>query len=569
MTKLLKFMGAIALLSLLLLALPNQAEAQGGGEERYFVETGWTVDNDAIWDYFQSRGGVNTFGYPASPQVEWRGFQVQVFQRHVLQQIGDVVRPINLLDPDVMPITTFGGLSFPAYDEGLAQSAPAIDQQQYAESVQQHIANTVTNEWQGQPVGFLDYFYAAAPNAQGLEAGLIALEVWGFPTSQPTPDPNNSSFVYQRFQRGIMHYDATEGVTAGILLGDAFKGELADELPLFDLPKVQVDGFELSVIDNSDVDAIVHPTALAWDSDGNLYVARMEGEIIKIDSAGNRSLYADGFDLPLGLAFRPGTRDLYVSQRGGVTILRDINGDGLAESKTPFLSDLHCCYAELHQTNGIQFGPDGWLYVAQGSNSDHGEVALEPFAGGILRADPAVGQDSLEYVADGLRNPYDLTVRSDGQIFATDNGADYGPPEELNHIIRGQNYGWPECVTNDALVVEPHPTWNDPAQCVGTRAAIATFVPHASANGLTAYEADQFPADYQGDLFVVLWSHIEGAYRMVHVDLTPAGDSFSTVVNDFVLDLDLPLAVAVGPDGALYIADWGPGVLYKVSYSGE
>jgi hypothetical protein len=52
---------------------------------------------------------------------------------------------------------------------------------------------------------------------------LVNLELWGFPTSQPALDPNNASFVYQRFQRGIMHYDHTTGATGGILLGDWFK----------------------------------------------------------------------------------------------------------------------------------------------------------------------------------------------------------------------------------------------------------------------------------------------------------------------------------------------------------
>jgi hypothetical protein len=44
------------------------------------------------------------------------------------------------------------------------------------------------------------------------------LEVWGVPTSQPAVDPHNTKFVYQRFQRGILHYDQTAGSTQGILL---------------------------------------------------------------------------------------------------------------------------------------------------------------------------------------------------------------------------------------------------------------------------------------------------------------------------------------------------------------
>jgi hypothetical protein len=62
--------------------------------------------------------------------------------------------------------------------------------------------------------------------------GLLNLEVWGAPISEPAADPSNPNFVYQRFQRGIMHFDATTGVTRGILLADYVKSILRDvDLP--------------------------------------------------------------------------------------------------------------------------------------------------------------------------------------------------------------------------------------------------------------------------------------------------------------------------------------------------
>jgi hypothetical protein len=33
---------------------------------RFFAQTGYRIDNDHIWNYFQARGGVDTFGYPVS-----------------------------------------------------------------------------------------------------------------------------------------------------------------------------------------------------------------------------------------------------------------------------------------------------------------------------------------------------------------------------------------------------------------------------------------------------------------------------------------------------------------------
>lgn len=212
------------LASFLLLAAGGTLQAKPTLQDgRFFPETGYGVENDIIWDYFQSRGGVDTFGYPVSELFDRRGLPVQIFQRHVLQITGQQARPLNLLDPDVMPINTFGGLTFPEYNQILAASAPAPNAANYGEAVREHLEASVPEMWQDHSLGFLSYYLSAAPADAGGLRTLLALEVWGFPTSQPKADPNNENFIYQRFQRGIMHYDATNNVTRGILLGDAFK----------------------------------------------------------------------------------------------------------------------------------------------------------------------------------------------------------------------------------------------------------------------------------------------------------------------------------------------------------
>ncbi len=62
-----------------------------------------------------------------------------------------------------------------------------------------------------------------ARDPAGFVVALLNLELWGLPTSKPAFDPSNGSFVYQRFQRGIMHYDAATGATQGLLLADYLK----------------------------------------------------------------------------------------------------------------------------------------------------------------------------------------------------------------------------------------------------------------------------------------------------------------------------------------------------------
>ena len=208
------------------LAQPSSVPEQQG-TIRVFPETSFGVDDAAVWEYFSGRGGVDSFGYPASRTFRLLGFPVQVFQRHVLQVWPDgSVHPLNLLDPDVMPVTSVNFSRFPAHDPAVAGAAPPPDTPAYGAAVLAHLRATVPDTFQGQPVNFLQTYLAAAPGAQGGQAALVALELWGFPTSLPAADPTNAGFVYQRFQRGILHYDATTGATRGMLLADTLKAVL-------------------------------------------------------------------------------------------------------------------------------------------------------------------------------------------------------------------------------------------------------------------------------------------------------------------------------------------------------
>ncbi|HEY8743779.1 MAG TPA: hypothetical protein VIU62_11805, partial [Chloroflexota bacterium] len=54
-------------------------------DDRYFAPTGYRIDNDAFWSYFQARGGLATFGYPVSRSFNLLGFPTQLFQRQAMQ----------------------------------------------------------------------------------------------------------------------------------------------------------------------------------------------------------------------------------------------------------------------------------------------------------------------------------------------------------------------------------------------------------------------------------------------------------------------------------------------------
>lgn len=204
-------------------------------DARYFPQTGFRIDNDTIWDYFTHRGGVTTFGYPISRTFEFEGFMTQFFQRRIVQ-IGPngQARLLNLLDAGLLPYSHFNEATFPGSDSGLVASAPPPTD---ASAVLAFVAALAPNRFEGTPVNFYQTFlntvtYSTAfPNGGG-DASLLPgfdLEMWGIPTSQPMVDPNNHNFVYLRWQRGIMMYDASCHCTQGVLLGDYLKSILTGQ----------------------------------------------------------------------------------------------------------------------------------------------------------------------------------------------------------------------------------------------------------------------------------------------------------------------------------------------------
>ncbi|HEX9015309.1 MAG TPA: LysM peptidoglycan-binding domain-containing protein, partial [Chloroflexota bacterium] len=202
------------------------------GDPRAFDQTGFRIDNDRFWEYFNRRGGVKTFGYPISKEFSLLGFRVQFFQRLVMQLRPDgTVATMNLLDDTIMPFTKANSSTFPAPDKSLADAAPKPGTDGYFDRLLGFVKDRSPNQWSDLPVNFYKNFnetvkYEDAYPDRKMDPGImpaINLELWGAPISAPAFDPTNKNFVYQRFQRGIMHFDKTSGATQGLLLGDYLK----------------------------------------------------------------------------------------------------------------------------------------------------------------------------------------------------------------------------------------------------------------------------------------------------------------------------------------------------------
>jgi glucose/arabinose dehydrogenase len=307
------------------------------------------------------------------------------------------------------------------------------------------------------------------------------------------------------------------------------------------------------------VDDLSSPTSLAVDDEGRVYVSEVDGTVWRLsDENGDgafetRDRFVEVAPQITGIALAPDGA-LYVSHTGRVTVARDLNGDGVAEDVHEIVSGLP---NGRHQNNGLAFGPDGKLYMTNGSTCNDCQEA-DPRSATILRLNPD-GSD-LQVFARGLRNPYDLTFTPDGRLWATDNGSD--PPcntiDELNLIVEGGDYGWPYSPGCEAFAKGLPP--------------VAALGFNTSSDGLVYYDANAFPADDHGSFFVAQFGANSGdpdiGKRVVNMKVRETPQGPRDEVTDFALGLDHPLDVAVDRDGSLLVADYGSGRIYRIVYVG-
>jgi glucose/arabinose dehydrogenase/mono/diheme cytochrome c family protein len=275
-----------------------------------------------------------------------------------------------------------------------------------------------------------------------------------------------------------------------------------------------------------------------------------------------------------------------------------------------------------HPMHPFAIDAQGGLYVNLGSATNACQVQnrlpnspgrqpcteLETRAG-IWRYDAnRTGQrfSPAERFATGIRNAGGIAVDSTGLgIYATQHGRDQLaenwpslyqpeqgsnlPAEELLRVERGADYGWPECYFDDTqqkLVLAPEYGGNGGKTvglCAQKRAPLAVFPAHWAPNDLLLYYGHQFPAAYRGGAFIAFhgsWNRApfpQGGYNVVFQPLAdgkPAGqyvvfaDGFAGAVKEPGQAAHRPSGLAVGPDGALYIADDAHGRIWRVTYRG-
>jgi glucose/arabinose dehydrogenase len=190
-----------------------------------------------------------------------------------------------------------------------------------------------------------------------------------------------------------------------------------------------------------------------------------------------------------------------------------------------------------------------------GSTGDH-TIGNDPRSATIVRFKP--DGSSFEVFAKGLRNPYGIGFDKDGNLFATDNGPDSPPgPDELDQIVQGGDYGFPN-------------VFGTPPPGSGTIPPVVNLQTHSSSDGFTFYYGSQFPADYQGNAFIAQWGANNAdpniGKRIVRIPITRENQTFTGQELVFGTGFDHPIDVIDDRAGALLVADYGSGIIYRITF---
>jgi glucose/arabinose dehydrogenase len=314
--------------------------------------------------------------------------------------------------------------------------------------------------------------------------------------------------------------------------------------------------------------------------DGTVYLSRpQQRDVLALRDrdgdgrADDRRTVLSGLDGAHGLALHQGR--LYVAGVRRV-VAADLR-DG-APSWQTLIDDLPA--GGQHGKRTIGFGPDGRLYLSVGSSCNACDET-NPEHATILRA-RADGQERAVF-ARGLRNTIGFAWHPDTkELWGMDHGSDWRgddqPPEELNRLVDGADYGWPLCFADR----RPDPLFDSrkapdqAAHCRKTEAPALTYQAHSAPIGMAFYTGRQFPAEYRHDAFVAMrgsWNRKPATgYKVVRIRFENGRpvrfEDFliGFLVEDGRAQFARVAGVAVAKDGSLLVSDDENGVIYRVAF---
>ena len=190
--------------------------------------------------------------------------------------------------------------------------------------------------------------------------------------------------------------------------------------------------------------------------------------------------------------------------------------------------------------NSLTWGPDGWLYGAQGSTAT-AEIRGIGFQQGVWRYHPRTKE--FELFAEGGGNTWGIDFDPFGNLFAGGNTV-----EPLVHHVQGAYYV--KGFGKHGPLHNPHAFgYFQPVKHEG-------YVGDSLTGGFVLYQGGVFPQRFDGACIAPNTRHSASRWSTVSI----RGSTFSThAAGDFITTSDIwfrPVESTIGPDGALYVADW-------------
>lgn len=222
-------------------------------------------------------------------------------------------------------------------------------------------------------------------------------------------------------------------------------------------------------------------------SDGTLVVSTRRGQVWMVENPhaenpadAKFSLYCEG--LWEGLGLRVVDDEIFIVQRGELSRLRDVDGDGVCDHIDSICNSWGVSGNYHEFAYGLPVDDRGHFFVALNVSFFnpkwwHGKSTV-PHRGWVLDIAP---DGTIKPIASGLRSPCGLGFNSVGDLFITDNQGDWMPASPVFHIQEGEFYGHPASLDWTKEYRETQSLTSDiipPARAATNRADAALWLPY-------------------------------------------------------------------------------------------
>ena len=293
--------------------------------------------------------------------------------------------------------------------------------------------------------------------------------------------------------------------------------------------------------------------------------------------AETRSRFIENLNSPFGMTLVG--NDLYVADTDRLLRFNYVEGQTSITAKPMKVIDLPGGTLNHHWTKNVIASRDGSkLYVTVGSNSNVGENGLEQEQGraAIWEVDRATGNQRI--FASGLRNPNGMAWEpKTGKLWTAVNerdeiGSDL-VPDYITSVKDGGFYGWPFSYYGQHVDVRVSP--QDPEQVAKAIAPDYAVGPHTASLGLAFAEGSTLPGPFTEGAFIGQhgsWNRKpHSGYKVIFVPFSagkPSGqpvDVLSGFLNQDEEAMGRPVGVVIDRQGSLLVADDVGNKVWRVS----